>query len=369
MTLFSDDPRHSPSRGKRAWVGPTVLFSGVALVVALGIAPAPYVIEQPGPVFDTLGTSETDGEDVPLISIPDEPTYPTTGTLDMLTVSVVGNPESLPNWVEIVGAWFDRSKAVVPVESIFPRSVTVQERDEANQAEMSDSQQEAIAVALTELGYPVAQQVSVVQIPEDSPSVDVLEPGDAVVAVEGAPVSDVAALRDAVQASGAGVPVDLTIERDGARQDVQVVPVDSDGAAVIGIVAGLAFDFPFEVDIQLNDVGGPSAGMMFALGIIDKLTEGSLNGGEEVAGTGTIDADGQVGPIGGIRQKMFGAVAAGADWFLAPAQNCGEVVGHVPDGIEVLSVATLDEALAALDGIASGDVSGLPTCDGATPIG
>ncbi|PTL74341.1 ATP-dependent serine peptidase containing a PDZ domain protein [Rathayibacter caricis DSM 15933] len=368
MTLFSDDPRRSPTLERRAWVGPAVLFSGVALVVVLGVAPAPYVIEQPGPVFDTLGTSEADGEDVPLISIPDEPTYPTTGTLDMLTVSVVGNPESLPSWVEIVGAWFDRSKAVVPVESIFPRSVTVEQRDEANQAEMTDSQQEAIAAALTELGYPVEQRVSVVQIPEGSPSVDVLEPGDAVVAVGGEPITDVAALREAVQASEAGSPVDLTVERDGEQQDVRVVPVDRDGSAVLGIVAGAAFDFPFEVDIQLDDVGGPSAGMMFALGIIDKLTEGSLNGGAAVAGTGTIDAAGEVGPIGGIRQKMFGAVDAGADWFLSPAQNCGEVVGHVPDGLQVLSVSTLDEALAALEGIAADDVSGLPTCDAAEPI-
>ncbi|SMH46806.1 PDZ domain-containing protein [Rathayibacter oskolensis] len=365
MTLFSDDPRPSAPRGRRAWVGPVVLFSGVALVVALGVAPAPYVIEQPGPVFDTLGTS---GEDVPLISIPDRTTYPTTGSLDMLTVSVVGNPESLPNWVEIASAWFDRSKAVVPVEQIFPASTTVQERDEVNQAEMTDSQQEAIAAALTELGYPVTQRVSVAQIPDGSPSDGVLEAGDEVLAVDGSPVADVAALRDAVQAAGTDGPVSLTIERDGAEQEAEVTPEDSDGSAVIGIVAGAAFDFPFEVEIQLDDVGGPSAGMMFALGIIDKLTEGSLNGGEDVAGTGTIDAEGEVGAIGGIRQKMFGAVDAGASYFLAPADNCGEVVGHVPDGLEVLSVSTLDEALAALQGIAAGDTADLPDCDDATPI-
>lgn len=366
MTLFSNDPRPTSPRRRRAWVGPAVLFSGVALVVGLGFAPAPYVIEQPGPVFDTLGTS---GDDVPLISIPDRTTYPTEGALDMLTVSVVGNPESLPNWAEIAGAWFDRSKAVVPVEAIFPASTTLQERDEANQAEMTDSQQEAIAAALTELGYPVDQRVSVAQVPDDSPSAGVLEAGDEVLAVAGAPVADVPALREAVQTAGTSSPVALTIERDGVEQEVQVTPADDDGTAVIGIVAGAAFDFPFEVDIRLDDVGGPSAGMMFALGIIDKLTEGPLNGGEHVAGTGTIDAEGEVGPIGGIRQKMFGAVGAGARYFLAPADNCGEVVGHVPDGLEVLSVSTLDDALAALQGISSADTSALPTCDDATPIG
>ena len=363
--LFSVDPGPSSPRGRRAWVGPTVLFSGVALVVGLGVTPSPYVIEQPGPVFDTLGTS---GEDVPLISIPDEPTYPTEGTLDMLTVSVVGNPQSLPTWIEVAAAWFDRTKAVVPVAQIFPPTSTVEERDEANQAEMTGSQQEAIAAALTELGYPIGQRVSVAQIPDDSPADGVLEPGDEILAVAGEPVADVPALRDAVQASGTQQPVTLTIERDGADQDVQITPVEVDGAAVIGIVAGAVFDFPFEVDIRLDDVGGPSAGMMFALGIIDKLTEGALNGGESVAGTGTIDVAGEVGAIGGIRQKMFGAVDAGAQYFLAPADNCNEVVGHVPDGLSVFSVATLDDALAALRGIDSGDTAALPTCDAATPI-
>jgi PDZ domain-containing protein len=363
VTLFSADPRPSSSRG-RGWVGPVVLLSGVALVVGLGVAPAPYVIEQPGPVFDTLGSSE----DVPLISIPDRTTYPTAGTLDMLTVSVVGNPESLPNWVEVASAWFDRTKAVVPVDAIFPPSSTVEQRDEANQAEMTGSQQEAIAVALTELGYPVEQHVSVVQVPEGSPAEGVLEPGDEILAVAGTAVADTAALRAALQTLGAGSPVQLSIERGGAPQEVEVTPVDSNGAAVIGILPGAAFDFPFEVAIQLDDVGGPSAGMMFALGIIDKLTEGELNGGERVAGTGTIDTAGDVGAIGGIRQKLYGAQRAGAEYFLAPSSNCDEVVGHVPDGLDVVAVSTLDDALAALEGIAAGDTSGLADCSAAAPI-
>ena len=126
-------------------------------------------------------------------------------------------------------------------------------------------------------------------------------------------------------------------------------------------------EFPFDVKIQLDNVGGPSAGMMFALGIIDKLSDGELNGGQKVAGTGTISADGTVGPIGGIRQKLFGARDAGADWFLAPASNCDEVTGHVPDGIRVFAVATLDDSLAALKAISSGTgLDALPTCDAST---
>ena len=117
------------------------------------------------------------------------------------------------------------------------------------------------------------------------------------------------------------------------------------------------------VTIQLNNVGGPSAGMMFALGIMDMLTPGNLNGGQNIAGTGTITANGTVGPIGGIQQKMWGALRADADYFLAPAANCQEVVDEIPGDLQVFSVATLDDALSVLDAISSdGDLSQLPTC-------
>lgn len=184
----------------------------------------------------------------------------------------------------------------------------------------------------------------------------------------GTAVADATALRATLQTLGTGAPVQLSIERGGEQEEVQVTPRDSNGAAVIGILPGATFEFPFEVDIRLDDVGGPSAGMMFALGIIDKLTEGELNGGRNVAGTGTIDAAGEVGAIGGIRQKLYGAQGAGAQYFLAPADNCNEVVGHVPEGLDVVSVATLDDALAALRSIAAGDTADLPDCSTATPI-
>src|SRR5690606_29813888 len=133
-------------------------------------------------------------------------------------------------------------------------------------------------------------------------------------------------------------------------------------APVFGIIVGSDYEFPFAVQIQLENVGGPSAGMMFALGIIDKLTPGALNGGERVAGTGTISSTGEVGPIGGIQQKMHGAKNAGAEWFLAPASNCDDVAGHVPAGLTVFAIDTLDDALVALAAVRStGDASGIPT--------
>ena len=178
---------------------------------------------------------------------------------------------------------------------------------------------------------------------------------------------DAASLREIVN-DGDGDPVELLIERDGREQTVSVTPkqVEIDGETIwlIGVTLITDYDFPIDVTIQLNNVGGPSAGMMFALGIIDMLTPGELNGGENVAGTGTITADGTVGPIGGIRQKMWGAMDAGADWFLAPETNCDEVVGPRPrTGCRVFSVETLDDSLDVLEAIRDGgDLDALPTC-------
>ena len=132
---------------------------------------------------------------------------------------------------------------------------------------------------------------------------------------------------------------------------------------LLGVATTASFDFPFQVDIRIEDVGGPSAGMMFALGVIDKLTPGSLTGGRHVAGTGTICGDGTVGPIGGIRQKMVAASGAGATLFLAPQADCDEVAGHVPAGLDVVAVKTLSGALDALEQVRErGSAQGLPTC-------
>ncbi len=195
-----------------------------------------------------------------------------------------------------------------------------------------------------------------------------LEPGDQILTVDGDPVDGVTELSAALADAGAGTQVALGIVRDGDEQTVDIAPVASTedpDAVLIGIQTGATYDFPFDVTVNLGSVGGPSAGMMLALGTYDKLTPGALTDGEHIAGTGTITADGEVGAIGGIRQKMYGAQGAGADWFLAPAANCDEVVGHIPGGLEVFAVTTLDEALDVVQTIAAGeDTSSLARCEG-----
>ena len=165
-------------------------------------------------------------------------------------------------------------------------------------------------------------------------------------------------------AAGNGKPAKVIVERAGARVPVTITPAkNSAGRYILGVLLQYKFTFPFDVTISLDKVGGPSAGMMFALGIIDTVTPGDLTGGKHIAGTGTITPDGAVGPIGGIAQKMHGARSGGATLFLAPAANCDDVLGHIPDGLQVVRVENLTEARKAVELAASGgDTSGLPVC-------
>lgn len=376
MTLFTDDDRPetpverervAPSR--RVIAGWVAIGVAVVLALVLALVPAPFVIEQPGPVYNTLGTDQAVGSQPSadakqLITIPSQTTYPTAGSLDLLTVSVVGNPDQRPSWFDIIGAWFDPSRAVQPIDQVFPPGTTTEQSNAANAALMVDSQQDAIAAALNQLGYQFPQNVEVKQLIPGTPAAKVLKTGDEITSVNGKTVTSVAELRSAVTANGAGKPAEIGIVRDGTASTVEITPEKTQGQVVLGIGAGMDYSFPFDVNIQLNNVGGPSAGQMFALGIIDKLTPGKLNGGKKVAGTGTIDNTGTIGPIGGIRQKMFAARdTGGASYFLAPASNCDEVTGHVPSGLHVFAVKTLADSLAVLKAVSSGSsTSGLPTC-------
>jgi PDZ domain-containing protein len=230
---------------------------------------------------------------------------------------------------------------------------------------MVDSQAEAIAAGMTYLGYSVDGGATVVSTSAGMPADGLLLPDDVVIALNDVPVTSIDSLRQAVQDAGALNPVTLSVVRDGATIPVTLTPQSKDGKALLGLLGQTKYNYPFEVKIHLNDVGGPSAGLMFALGIIDQVTPENLTGGKNFAGTGTIDAAGNVGPIGGIRQKMYSALAAHAQYFLAPVDNCDEVLGNVPQGLQVFAVSTITEAVTVLNAVASGDqaaIKDLPTC-------
>jgi PDZ domain-containing protein len=367
VTLFAPAPRR---RSRSRTVGWAFVIGALVLAVVASLLPSPYLIEMPGPVFNTIGTQRQgtgeDAKDVELIQIDGHRTYPTSGALDMLTVSVQGTATERPPWTSVIRALFSRSEAVVPASAIYPPGRTTEQVNEQDAADMTNSQQSSVAAALVQQGFDVPSELEVGTVQEGSPADGVIEEGDVVTAFDGTSLttnSDASTLRELVAEHGTSAPATLTVERDGAARELSVTPRSEQGTALLGVGVVEHYDFPFDVDIALQDVGGPSAGMMFALGIIDEITPGELNGGEHVAGTGTITAGGQVGPIGGIRQKLYGAESAGATVFLAPKANCDEVVGHVPDGLDVYAVSTLDQAVTDLETIAAGrSTAGLERC-------
>lgn len=350
MTLDPVDPTAvgARRRARRTLIAQGVALAAVVAVVLVGISPAPFVVERPGPVYDTLGTTLVDDEEVPVIEVDGAASYPTEGRLDLLTVYLDGSRDHPIDWFSVVVGWLHPDREVWPVDAIFPAGQTQDEADEASALAMQDSQQTAVAAALTELGAPFGAVVEVVDVPDGTPASGVLRAGDELLAVDGMPLRSDAGLRAAIADAGVGATLEVTVRRDGAERTERLVPVArsaDDASPMIGVLVTVRYDFPYDVEINLPDVGGPSAGMMFALGIYDTLTPGALTGGAHIAGTGTVDADGAVGPIGGIRQKMIGARDAGAEWFLAPVDNCGEVRGHVPGGLRVFAVASVDEAV------------------------
>ena len=262
----------------------------------------------------------------------------------------------------VFGAWIDPRQDVYPIDAIFPPQQTAEEVQQENQAEMVDSQQEATAVALREAGFPVTEKVSIASVAADAPSGTVFQKGDVLVTIGGAEVTSADSARAAIQKATPGSTIDVVVDREGSKVALKAKTGASGGRTVLGVVLKIDFQFPFSVTIDAGNVGGPSAGLMFSLGIYDKVTTGALTGGQNIAGTGTIDSSGKVGPIGGIRQKVVGARQGGASYFLAPADNCDEVRGAVPDGLQAVKVATFDDARAAVEKIATGDTKALPAC-------
>ena len=357
MSIFeTDDPTAGvQQRSRRA--GWLMLSLTAVIIVGLSFFPAPYVIDNPGPTYDTLGSVEVGDATLDLIAISGGEVYETTGEIRLTTVTRSGNPDSLPGWLDVLSGWLDPTRTVIPVDIAYPPGVSVEQNREAAQIDMENSQQEAIAAALAYAGIPFSSTLIVSQALEGGPSEGVLLEDDLIVQAMGTPVHTVTELRDLIAVSGVNTPLDLVIERAGAEVDLQIVPRMSEGESpmpMIGILVSGRYDFPLEIDIALDNVGGPSAGLVFALGIVDKLSPEDLTAGGVFAGTGTINARGEVGSIGGIRHKMHGALADGAQWFLAPADNCPDVLGHIPEGLRVIPVATLDDAVDALIGIREG---------------
>lgn len=344
---------------RRAWM---LTASGVTLLVLLAVAfllPVPYVKLGPGPTFNVAG--EADGK--PVISITGTQTYPVDGALDMTTVLESGGPRGGLTFATAIAAWFNPADAVVPRELLFPDDVTGEQVQTRQAMLFSTSESNAVAAAMDYLGKPVTTDIVVTAVYSDSPSDGVLEPRDTILSVDGVDVTDPTSVATTIRSKPIGTTFSLGIERDGSPLTVSVTSAanpDDTSKPYIGIGVGPLYSAGFPIDFTLEDVGGPSAGLMFAVGIIAKLSPQDLTAGHHIAGTGTIDPDGTVGPIGGIRQKLAGARNAGATLFLMPKDHCAEAAGHIPDGLTVVPVTTLTEAVTAITDYDAGAT--LPTC-------
>ena len=337
----------------------TLLIASVGTAAAIAVSvlvPVPYVILGPGPTLNTLGSSASK----PLITISGHPTYPTSGHLNMVTVSYQGGPGANLNIFTALAAWLNPDEAVVPASELFPPGQSAKQSQQQDTQEMTGSQQTATAAALTELHIPYATEVVVVQTASGYPADGVLKAGDVITAVDGKPVTGPSSLTGLIYAHPAGSTLTVTIDRNGTTRQVRVGTRQSGGHPVMGVEIQEQYKFPFTVTISVGDIGGPSAGMMFALGIIDKLTKLDLTGGKFIAGTGEITAAGQVQAIGGIQQKMVGARNAGATIFLTPASNCSDTTGAVPAGLRLVKVSTLTQAVDYLQDIKAG--KSVPAC-------
>jgi Lon-like protease len=337
----------------------TLLVAVAGVLIALGVAvaaPVPYVALTPGPTLNTLGA--LNGK--PLIQVKGHRTYPTRGNLNMVTVSFLGGPQTDFNIFAALRAWLSPNDAVVPESEIFTPGQTSQQVAREDTEEMADSQQTATAAALCQLNINFKTVDTVQATVKGMPAAGVLHPGDVISAVDGRPVTCRADAGTLIKARKPGAPVNLTIRRHGKTSHVRLSTADVQGEPEIGVEIVESFVFPFTVAISVGDIGGPSAGLMFALGIIDKITPANLTGGRFIAGTGEIEADGTVDPIGGIQQKMAGARAADATIFLTPAANCPDTTGAVPAGMHLIKVSSLAGAIADLNALKAGKP--VPSC-------
>jgi PDZ domain-containing protein len=326
------------------------------LAIATLAAPIPYVYFKPGVPNDVTGK---------LITIERAQTYKPNGKL-YLTSILVTNPQSPVFGAETLYNWAIGPHAVLPRESVYPPASRDRQVTQDSRVEMAISRTAATAAALNYLGYEITEDYVVSRVREYSNAVGLLKEGDRIRVVDGKVIKEIEEIREAYKGREVGDVIRIEVERviDGQLKrialDVKLTKnIDSGNGPAIGILVGTNAEFPIDVTFNLRGVGGPSGGLIFALGVVEKLGAEDLLRGRSVAGTGTITPSGRVGAIGGIEEKMIGASRKGATIFLAPRENCVDI-RHIPRGLQVIPVNTLAEAITYLR---APDSFKFPTCE------
>ena len=329
------------------WAMPVLLF--VLAVGALLNVSLPYYAIAPG---DARTVDD-------LIAAPDGQAYPPNGRVYLATVSL--------QRVKALGAvrgWLDKDIDVVHEEQILGDTPPRRYRQQNLQL-MDDSKETALVVGLRYLGYDVPEHgkgALVISVADDLPAAGRIEPGDVIASVDGTPTPLVQTAVDAIRARKPGEVVRLEVtDPDGKARVEQITLAERNGGPILGVTMRTkdrTFDLPFDVSIESAGIGGPSAGLAFTLGVIDKLSSGELTGGQRVAVTGTIAIDGVVGDVGGVTQKTAAVRSEGVRYFIVPPGEYEVARRHAGKRVTVLKAGTLDEAVAALGSI-GGDVGDL----------
>lgn len=346
------------------------MLLALGLVVVLAVLairqPVGYTLYSPGPTVNVLGTSA--GKQI--IQVSGHRAYRDAGGLRLVTVyeTSYGDDVSLGR---ALWAWADPNDGVYPHDAVYPRQTTDKAQQQQSAAQMVSSQDNAVAAALRALKIPFNSAVKVGSVDPKGPAKGLLRTGDLILSVDGVSTKTSTKVVNRIRALKPGSEARLLVRRAGKDQAVTVTTgalgtkgkEKHESRVGVGIVP--TYDFPFDVSLKLADnIGGPSAGLMFSLGVYDVLTPGSLTGGKVIAGTGEIDAAGNVGEIGGIQQKLVGAQRDGARLFLVPSGNCAEALGgnYDPKKMQLVRVTTMADALRDIKAWTANPNAALPGC-------
>ena len=306
----------------------------IGLVFAINFYQLPVIALSPGPMEDVLARLKVEGSRV----------YDSEGKLYLTSVGI----DDDVRFYEALLDMANRDVQLLPRAELYPEEQDSTEIDKENAALMDRSKETASVVALREVGYEIEPSgVEVTQVVAGTPADGKLRAGDRILDADGRAVASTDEVRAAITRHEIGERVAFRIDRDDTEKNVSVQVREADGQPRVGILLRDLFpDLPVKVSIETeNNIGGPSAGLMFTLSIIDKLTPEDLTGGKRIAGTGEIALDGGVLPVGGVAEKLIAVRRLGVTTFLIPAENCDSVRGQVPDGLRLVKVSTINDAL------------------------
>jgi len=346
---------------RQTWTAFVSALVFVGLAVLLVVVPVPFVSWSPGGTRDTLGSVGNE----PIIKVSGIDTYPTTGRLDMTVVSITPADARLSLPQALLSYWLPH-RDTLPRDAVYAPGKSAEQVEDEDAEMMETAQDDAVVAALRADDQPVTEMPAIYSVTIGGAAYDKLKPGDLVVSVDGTPTPDDDDVRKAIQKHEVGEVVSFKVIRDGAEITVDVITAESptqSGSPVVGITIGTGYRYEPEISFDFGQrIGGPSAGLVFALAIYDKITEGALLADLHVAGTGQITPTGRVGSIGGIQEKIAGAEKAGATVFLVPAGNCPDIAGVKTD-MTLVKVTTLEDAIGAVQVLtASGGTGAVPKC-------